>query len=266
MKTHFTIIVLVFGLFCKTKADSFGYNDSLRIQIETENFIVVHFHDWTDNSRESRYKMISTTQDPFTSENEYSYIECKNKKTGQTLFKKPCSALTFIKVSPDEKYILGISNIMVWNPFQLVVYDLDGNLIKKRHIGSLEAKLNTKKFTEFRMKFPDQFRILDSMEVIYKYKRFFFIDFGQLGLHDKINEAWEYLFDFISPNHLSDCFRETVTNWVYWYIKDSSEIKFVYRDSKLFSISLMDLCKQRFDVRINEKITYGNKTKTLSGA
>jgi hypothetical protein len=252
MKTYFTIIILVFGLIRKSKADSVSYSDSLKIQIETENLIVIHFHDWSNNSREARYKMISTHQDPFTTENDYSYIECINKKTGQRLFKKPCPALTIIQVSPDEKYILGISNIKLWNPFQLVVFDLFGNLIKKRHIEREEAKLNAREITEFKIKFPNQYRILDSLEVIHECKKHFYIDYAQMGMHEKIDEAWKYLYDFLSPNHLSDCFGGSVTNWVDWYFKDTSGIRFIYNDSKLFSISLLDLCKKRFEIRINE--------------
>ena len=112
-------------------ADGVGYADSLRLKVESKHFIVIHFHDWTNSTRNARYKMISTDQNPFTATNNYAYILCIDKRTGKTIFKKPCSALTKIVISPDEKYILGISKIMLWNPYQLVIFSITGDLIKK---------------------------------------------------------------------------------------------------------------------------------------
>lgn len=224
----------------------------MEIQTESENYIVIHFHDWTDKTHDSRYKMISNNQDPFTSENDYSYIECIDKKTGKIIFKKPCPALTKILISPDEKYIVGISNIKLWNPYQLVIFETSGKLIKKRHIPREEAKLDTKQFEDFKKKFPQQFQVMDSLGIIHKYKKNYNIDFFQMGIHENNDEAWDYLIDYLTTNYLSKCFGGSVTNWVNWYFEDSPEIEFVYRDSKLFSISLLDLCEKRFEIRINE--------------
>ena len=253
MKTRYLIIIaILIGLTSIVKADSVSYCDSLRIQVETENFIVIHFHDWTNNTKDSRYKMISTNQDPFTKENDYSYLECIDKKSGKSIFKKPCPALTKIQVSKNEKYIIGISKIMLWNPFQLVVFDLKGNLVKKRHISSEEAKLDSNNFQEFKEKYSTQYFYLDSINRIYSLDKINYVDFISMGMPIKLGDAWEYLYGFIDSNHLSDNYSETVTNWVYWYFEDSPEIKFNYYNSELASISLLDPDKKRVEININE--------------
>ncbi|OQX75226.1 MAG: hypothetical protein B6D64_12055, partial [Bacteroidetes bacterium 4484_276] len=213
MKTRILIIItILIGLTFKVKADSFSYSDSLRIQVETKNYIVIHFHDWTNKTKDSRYKMISTNQDPFTQENDYSYLECIDKKSGKSIFKKPCPALTKIQISDDEKHIIGISKIMLWNPFQLVIFDVKGGLIKKRHISSEEAKLDSNSFMEFKQKYSTQYYYLDSINRIYRLDKPIYVDFISMSMPRILGDAWKYLYDFIARNHLSDNYSETVTN------------------------------------------------------
>ncbi len=253
MRTRYLIIItILIGFSLNVKADSISYSDSLRIQIESENYIVIHFHDWTTKTRNNRYKMISTNQDPFTKENDYSYLECIDKKSGKSIFKKPCPALTEIQISEDEKYIIGISKIMLWNPFQIVIFNSKGNLIKKRHISSEEAKLDLNNFQKFQEKYSSQYFYLDSINRIYRLNQTVYIDFISMDMPKKLGDAWEYLYGFIARNHLSDNYSETVTNWVFWYFEDSPEIKFNYYNSELTSISLLDPDKKRIEIDINE--------------
>jgi hypothetical protein len=253
MKTlQIILIILLLGLSSNLKADGIGYSMSLKIEIESKDFVVIHFHDWTDKTREDRYKMIFTNQDPFSVDNNYSYIECINKNTGKTVFKKPCPALTKIQISSDQKYIIGISKVMLWNPYQLVIFDTGGNLIKKRNISSEEAKLNSQEFEFFKTNYKTQFRFLDSLQRVYKVDDNYFIDFSSMGMPDKLGDAWKHLFNHISNNHLSDNFSASVTNWIFWFYEESPDIQFNYFNSELISISLFDPKKQRFEIRLNE--------------
>jgi len=233
-------------------ADVTGYNRTLNLRIESDNFIVIHFHDWTSKTKDSRYKMISTNQDPFTNENNYAYIVCIDKKTRDTIFKKPCPALTRIEISPDEKYIIGISKVLLWNPYHLVIYDTRGKLAKKRNISDQEAKLSANDLLTFKEKYLSQYHFLDSIKRVYKINDYYFIDFSSMGMPDKLGEAWRYLFKYISPNHLSKNFSESVTNWVFWFNEEAPDIKFIYVNSKLFSVSILDPAKTRFEIKINE--------------
>ena len=117
MKTLSNIILLVFlATSLIAKADPFSYRGKVSITAESENFIAKHYHDWTSNTKETLYEMISTDQNPFNEKNNYGYVELLNKKSGKVIFKKPSTALTKIVISENEKHIIGILDIMVWNP------------------------------------------------------------------------------------------------------------------------------------------------------
>ena len=234
------------------KADMNSYSDSLKIRVESENLIVIHFHDWTEKSRDKRFKMISTNQDLFDNENDYSYIECIDKNTNQIIFKKPCSALRHIEISTDEKYIIGISNIKLWNPIQLVIFDINGNLLKKRHIAPKEAKFSVDDFSSFKTEYPTQYHYLDSLKRIYKFNDSIYVDFLSMGMPKKIGDAWDYLFKFYTNNHLSDNFSESVTNWIYWYNEKSPDIKTETINNNLISISIQDPEKKWFKIEMTE--------------
>jgi hypothetical protein len=196
--------------------------------------------------------MISTDQNPFTPDNNYAFIECIDKATGNVLFKKPCTALTKIEISEDENYIVGISNIMLWNPYQLVVFSIQGELIKKRHISFLEAKLDSTQTIDFKKKYPKMYSLLKADNRIYKTDNFYYIDFLSMNMPKKLGKAWHYLFNYSSSNHLSANFSETVTNWVYWYFESNPDIKINYQDEKLYSISLLDPKQERIEIKIIE--------------
>ena len=83
---------------------------------ETDLVRAEHHHDWSGATRTARGTMFSTTQDPFTSANDYSYLRLLNKATGAELFVRPVPALTHIWISPDSKYVVGLSKVMLWNP------------------------------------------------------------------------------------------------------------------------------------------------------
>lgn len=249
---HKILLIVLIGFSSQVKADYASYSDSLKLRIESENYVIIHFHDWTINSKDKRYEMISTHQNPFVVDNDYSYIECIDKKTDSVIFKKPCPALTIIEISEDEKYIIGISKIKLWNPIQLVVFDTKGNLIKQRHFCPEEAKLSKIECDTFKLKFPSQFAYLDSINRIYKVQDSVFIDYLSMGMPKRLGEAWSYLYDFNVRNHLSDNFSESVTNWIFWYNEKTQDIRFEVKDSQLVSISLLDYKGQRIKIEIDE--------------
>ena len=164
MKLHFLIILIICPFYAFS--DEFAYSEKMHMQIESENYIVIHAHDWSDFTLNERTEMFfSEKQDPFDDKNNYGYIECINKKDNQIIFHIPSPALTQLFISPDEKYIAGISNIMLYNPYQLVVLDINGDIIKRRHISSEEVKLNNSDFIYFRNKFSKLFQILYRLHI-----------------------------------------------------------------------------------------------------
>jgi len=249
---RYFLISLLFCLTNHLKADVGSYNDTLRLITESENYMVIHYHDWTNKTRDSRYQMISGNQDPFDKNNDYAYIICFDKRSKKILFKKPCPAFTKIQISDDEKYIIGISKIMLWNPYQLAIFDTKGELIKKRNFSSEEARMTKEQFDTFNIKFPKQHLFLDSLNRIYKVGDLFFIDFSSMGMPDKLDKAWDFLSNYVSKNHISNNVGESVTNWIYWYYEKNPDIKFEYKDNVLNSISILDTKQQRVYINIKE--------------
>lgn len=246
------IILISIALMASTlcKSDPFGYDLIISFEVETENLRIIHYHNWSDSTRESRFKMISTDQNPFTPENNYAYVMAIDKKSNDTLFKSPSPALTHIEVSDDEQYIISITNIMLWNPFQLVAYNLKGDVVYKRHITSIEAKLDSADFKYFQNNYLKGFKHLQELDRIHLYKGYYYIDFLSANMPTKIEEVWNYLIKLKSNNHLSDDFSETTSNYIFWYQESDPKLEICSLPNKLDYISLLDPEGKRFYLMI----------------
>lgn len=245
---HIIILIFTNTVF----ADPFDYSGALKLKIESKNYIVIHYHDWTSKTDHERYLMMTFDQNPFNKKNNYAFVECIDKKTGKTVFKKPSIALTRIHISADEKYIIGISNIKLDNPYQLVIFSAKGELIKKRHIANEEAKLTQKEFILFKKKFQKEHDYLMSIGRIYHLDNYYYIDFLSMDMPRILGDAWSFLYKYISTNHLSVNFSESVTNWVNWYYEKKSKIKFVYVNKQLIAVEIQDPKKKYFRIKIIE--------------
>jgi hypothetical protein len=78
--------------------------------------------------------MVSTRAGPFVPENDWSRLRVAARASGKLLFDAPVPALTFLWISPDSRYVVGLSNIQVWNDVQLVVFARDGRRLLDRGI------------------------------------------------------------------------------------------------------------------------------------
>jgi hypothetical protein len=116
------------------RADRIGYDKVVDLSAETDTLRAQHHHDWSSATHAARWKMISTTENPFTADNDYSSLRLYDKTTGIELFRRPAPALTYIWISPDSEYIVGVSNVMLWNPYQLVVFNRAGDRLLERNM------------------------------------------------------------------------------------------------------------------------------------
>ncbi|MDA9402593.1 hypothetical protein XH79_28240 [Bradyrhizobium sp. CCBAU 45389] len=123
------------------RADRVGYTGIVDLSAEAGTLRAEHHHDWGGASQNARWKMFSSTKDPFTADNDYSYLRLRNTRTGTELFRRPVPALTYIWISPDLKYVVGLSHVMLLNPYQLVVFSKSGDrLLERNMIGAPGAK------------------------------------------------------------------------------------------------------------------------------
>src|ERR1700737_3551700 len=117
-------------------ADAVGYSAIVNLREQTDVVVAEHHHDWSRATEDARFKMISTTKDPFTQENTYSYLRLLDRASGRELFKKPVPALTHLWISPDSRFVVGLSNVKLWNPYQVVVFDRSGRRLFEKSITS----------------------------------------------------------------------------------------------------------------------------------
>jgi hypothetical protein len=129
-----TTLWLTIAVSSSAQADRSGYDKVVNLVAETGTVRAEHHHDWSHASHNALWKMISTTKDPFTADNDYSYLRLVDKSSGVELFRRPVPALTHIWISPDSEYVVGISNVMSWNPYQLVVFDKSGGRLLERNM------------------------------------------------------------------------------------------------------------------------------------
>src|SRR5262249_49019787 len=89
-------------------ADAVGYAGVVDVKAESDAVVAEPHHDWSRATEPARWKMISTTKDPFTADNTFAFLRPVDKKSGRELFKKPVPALTFLWVSPDSRWVVGL--------------------------------------------------------------------------------------------------------------------------------------------------------------
>lgn len=125
-------LLLLAAVCAAALADAVGYAKVSDIREQNDVLLVEHHHDWTRATEPARFKMITTTKDPFTAENTYSYLRVVDRASGRELFRAPVPALTHLWISPDSRYVVGLSHIMLWNPYQLVVFTREGRRVYEK--------------------------------------------------------------------------------------------------------------------------------------
>lgn len=125
-----TALALMWMVIPPAYADSSAYAEVVDLSAETALVRAQHHHDWT----RARWKIGSATNDTFSDNNDYAYVRLHDKKTGAELFRRPAPALSHIWISADSRYVVGISNIMYLNPYQLVVFSKSGERLLERSL------------------------------------------------------------------------------------------------------------------------------------
>lgn len=250
------ILICIFLLFYDFLfSDGIAYGDKKSIIVENEHFIVIHYHDWSSDPENKKYKMMITHQNPINKENDYAYILCIQKSSGKIQFKIPSPALTHLFLMKDGEYIIGLSNIKLNNPIQLLILNKKGKVLYKRHIGKYEAVLTLSEFEQFSNKYSIQKRKLKSLNRIEIIENKVFIDITGGAMTNILGEdCFYYLIKKRRLSHLSKNIGESVTNFVFWFMEKDPEIKLKCKGEKLIAISLLDREGERFEIPINEKI------------
>ena len=215
MKMAIFILIGTLIAFGRTaRADNISYDEIVTIEAQGSDFKIVHHHDWSKATRAKRIEMMNTHQDPFKGGNNYGYVAWYTRE-GKLLRKLPSPALTWLGVSPDSRYVIGLSKVMLDNPYQLVVWSRDGKFLVKRHIAPRVACLTPQSYRELRRSHATAFdvlreRVWTSGDVIY-------VDYQTKGMPERLGKLWGILLSKSCASPWSPNFSESVTNWIYWY-------------------------------------------------
>ena len=248
--TTFSLFSLCFDAGGLVRADHVGYSEVLTVETNSDRLLVRHVHDWSDRTREARYLMISTHLDPFRSDNTYAYIECFEQGSNRKRFKLPSPALTYLWISPGSKYIVGLSKIQLWNPYQLVIWDTSGTLLFKEHISPEGACLSEREYDSLILGNSDLWTVFSERTI--RRKDSLFVDYQLMGTPDLLGKSlWEFLYAHTCRSPYSKNFDESVTNWVWWYNEEKPDIRCIEDKGSLTAISLLDINGQRIVIPVS---------------
>jgi len=244
------MMMLLFQYGCCLFSEMSGYAEKKIFIAIGKTVTFIHRHDWSRATDSKRRKMFLGSQNPFAEDNNFAYIECFLNETNQVLFRVPSPALNYLFVSKDSKYLIGLSKLKNYNPVQLVVFDMKGNLVFYSPIQEEESKMNIDEFETFKAKYPKYALNLIGRNRISQVGDTIFIYPGTIPPISK--KVWYYLFSYNATSHLSSFFRETTTNFIYWYKEPDPEIQLKYEDGKISAVSLLDPIGKRFEIVISE--------------
>lgn len=199
-------------------ADAAGYCCRHEIAIDGVNGSFRHVHDWRGKSRELFYDT-KNHEKFFSMDNDFSYVEFIDR-VGNVTFHAPSPAFSKLWAYHDQ-YLVGLSNIKLNNPYQVVVWNGRGEVIYKAHITSNVAAFSDEKLSEFKQKFPEIYESLKDRFFVYESRNYCdCLGIMLPGESANKREAWQFLWD-IRAMHPYIHSSESVTNWVGWYKEDA---------------------------------------------
>mgnify|MGYP006438819783 CR=1 FL=1 len=230
------VIILCLALIYASNliADSSAYSGIKRIWAESDDFLVLHYHDWSD-WREVREVLneLEGRDQYFQPVNRFSYVRLIKKNSGKIVWESPSTAFSKIWIDPTSSYIVGISNIMLNNPFQLVVFSGNGDVVLKRHITSHLAVFEENELKSFLEKYLDGHDLL--AEDYFTYEGKLYVDFMRMGMPNAIPEAaWKELMERSEPDPLVPWVSESVTNWVFWYKEPDPNLQIESKGEEIY--------------------------------
>ena len=249
MRHLFSILLILLCCPVATYADAVGYGGVHKISVKRGSLTFSHAQNWDSKKVEALFSDLQHHEKFFSSENDFSSVEVRHGST--TLFHSPSPALTYLWISPDGQFFVGLSDIMLRNPYQLVVWQRNGTIIHYEHISAFVAKFTPEQRNEFAKRFPEAERILSG--------RYFtlngatYLDFDILGVPNQIGDkAFYYLLDYRVRHPYSDDFSESVTNWVGWFDENKPELNIDNTNDEI-KLSLRSPTGKRFSITIKEK-------------
>ena len=246
-RRHFVSIVLL-GLPMVLRADGSGYGGTHQVTAEKGPLTFRHVHNWDSPKVEELFSDLTHHERFFSPVNDFAFVELRDGAT--VLFRSPSPALTYLWISPDAQFFVGLSRVKLYNPYQLVVWQRDGTVVHREHISSWVARLSPDQRREFAKLHPKAEEFLSGRYFVHGDATY--LDYSLLGVPNNIgNAAWGYLYPFRVRHPYSDDFSESVSNWVEWYDDNGPELA-IDRSGAALTLSLRSPDGKRVTIPIKE--------------
>jgi hypothetical protein len=229
-----------------SSADRVAYGGARDIVAHGATITVRHHHDWSripikDDGWILRYSPAT----PFGVDEETSNLEFYSSQ-GALLARTQSPPLTHLKISADDRYVIGLSDIKHLNDTQLVVFSPTGELLLRRRISAQVYCFDVAEYQDLKRKHREAFSQLD------RYSQLSHGSYGwregdsvYLDIEGGIDEPywsalWADLFPAMCDSPLSPNFGESVTNWIHWYSETDPRPRVVERHGRPCEVRLRD--------------------------
>jgi hypothetical protein len=145
--------------------------------------------------------MISSNQNPFqdTSNNYGSITFLQNS---DTIFRIPSAAMTEFYIDTSNRLIIGFSRITLWNPYNIIVLDFNGNLLLTRRINVMESKMNLMSFCWFKLTNQQGYKQLTRYNCINKEGSKYYVSYLGILDNNKYQKTKKILRNHVIFNHV----------------------------------------------------------------
>lgn len=225
----FISLLLLLSPFA-ARADSIGYGGTHEVTANQGKLTFHHVHNWDSPKVDELFSDLTHHERFFSTANDFAFVELRDGDS--LLFRSPSPALTYLWISPDAQYLVGLSRVMLRNPYQLVVWRRDGTIVHREHIASTVAKLSQEQRKEFTQRFPEAEKFLSGR--YFEYGKLTYLDFSIGGVPNNIgHDAWSYLHSLRVRHPYAKDFSESVTNWVDWFDKTNPDVGISLKETTL---------------------------------
>ena len=202
------------------KADLTAYTAVVNLSAAADTFTVRHHHDWSLKKRRA-------------------FLEWTSRPDGKVLSRMPTPALTWLGVTNESRYVIGLSHIKLDNPYQLVVYTRDGGLLLQRHITPNVACLTPAGYLELERKHANGMRAL--REFAWVNTGTVYVDFFRPDASRILGRSlWDELTFNACPHPWLGRVTETVSNFVEWFDEANPSPMIIEDAGKPIAVRLRD--------------------------
>jgi hypothetical protein len=216
---------VVLSIAASSLGDAVPYQGKLALFATNGDRYAIHEHDWSSAKLQKLSRDSSNGDWILSAKNDFSFVQL-NRIGGDILFRRPSPALTKLYIDFDHKLVVGLSTIMVSNPYQLIIWNTHGEIVHREHISNLVAKLGSGGDQKLYRIFPEAKKTLERH--MFVYNGVLYCDFNIDGMPKRIGkDAWNYLFERRVWHPYSDDFLESVSNSILWFDEANPGVKVI---------------------------------------